>query len=310
MKRQTQIRCAVIAGILASMDLANAQAAGNSQQKVRVVPRNVQTVPRLRPTPGPEDRVSLDLEGNIVAEGARGPDGRPHTFRIERRVHVSPRVEASAQADGMSIDYTYRVTNGPAGKQWIQVFWVDTYGAVERTSAPDFWMSSHRNVDPQLTRVYFGRNAKDHDERGRLTTGTTASGFHLRSNWLPGVVIFRAIGFKAAGANSDETMETFPGAMSDWLREEIARQMSQENNSVAVYTIGPKINPAIPILHAVRAEFLEAIRLPEFSADTGTLAKLATSEDLAAIRQSIRTLAGTAKGLPAEFYAAMLSNLK
>lgn len=164
-----------------------------------------------------------------------------------------------------------------------------------------------------MQRVSFGRKSTDTDPRDRLTPGNSAEGFVVDAQWRPGLIRVTAIGHKPLpwepGYTGDEELDTFAGTISEGLLADINKALSTENNSVTVYTIGPKVAPSVPNSQAVRSELLQALRLPEFAGDRQTLMETASLNDLAGVRDRLRKLSEGASGLRAQFYSAMLSYL-
>lgn len=260
---------------------------------------------------GPNDKVWLDSEGDVVVEGATLPSGEPFTFRVMRQTHIDPVFTSTFHHDGLSFEYRYRIMNGLAAKQWIHVFWIDSVGPVQVSFVPTYWLANVNRDRPPIHRVYIGRTARGTDTSGQLSAGESAGDFVLQSAWGPGLVRAAAIGHKPTpgepGYDSKEAEMMADAKMSDWLRAEINRNLSTENNSVSVYTLGPKIAPGTPPTQIVRTELLEAVRVREFGSDRKALLELTAVDDLAAIRSRIQALAVGANGLRGEFYKLLLS---
>lgn len=300
--------------ICCEMSLAAQTQQTKDPQKLKVVPRIV-AITRAEPVRGQNDKVFIDKDGDIVAEGATLSNGQPFTFRITRRIHVQPEVHASIRESGGIYQYEYQISNGRGGKQWIQLFWLDVLGPKPIAQTPAYWHVY--NIEPRTTplhRIYIGRLAADNDGRARLMPGGAAGPFVLNSAWRPGLVELFAMGHKstpAQGAASDEAYETFSGKMSDWLREEISRSLRDENNSVKVFTIGPKISPEVAPADAVRAELLQGARVAAFpQEDRKAMLEAASMGTAVEMRTAIQRLASNTSGLTAQFCSAMLSYLR
>lgn len=298
--------------------LAGAAAAGlviagqqqpEGARKLKVVPRMVRTRPEA-PTRGASDTVYIDRDGNLVVEGTGVPEGRPFTFHITRHVQIEPRVASSFRESAQGYEYQYRIANGAGAKQWIQMFWMDVHGPVEHADAPPYWHVY--NVEPRgpQSRIYIGRMAADSDERERLVAGAEAGPFIVRSAWRPGLVTLRAMGH-IPGSPFEDGKDPFAANISDWLRGEINKALMPDNDSVAVYTFGPKIPPGLPAFQPVHGELLLAARLHVFSLRERkamlAAANLRTTEEM---RAALQSLAANAAGVPAEFYGLLLSYLK
>lgn len=283
------------------------------QPKIKIVPRIITTSkPELQR--GPNDRISIDSNGDLVAEGATLPNGQPFTFRIGRRVHIDPQITSTLHSNPESIEYIYSLTNRSDSQQWIQLFWMDTHGPVQETRIPQYWrVYNIRPISPQINRVYIGRFASDDDVRGRLMAGESTGPFSLRSAWRPGLVKIQAVGHQdppTPGPN-EEAYERFSGNMSEWLREAIRNELTNDKNSVTIYTIGPRVSPETPGLEAVQSQLQEGARLSVFTQqDRKQMLALASADSVIALRNGLLELNSKTSGLTAEFYSALLTYLR
>lgn len=285
--------------------------------RVQVIPQPPSNANTQKPIPtrGPNDRVWINSDGDLIAEGATLPDGKPVTVRIIRQTHIQPSLAVSVRADGSRFEYRYRLTNGPSAKQWIQIFWLDLHGPLQtQPVVPTGWHVYRIDSDkPSVQRIWIGCSANGCLVPGQLSAGKTAGDFILRSDWRPGLIRVTAIGHKPLPGESGylaDDVELFAAArMSDGLRDEINAHLSTENNSVSVYTIGPKYSPFASPINMVRDELVRASRMREFGADRKALLELTEANDPAIIRARIQELARKASGLPAEFYGNLLTYL-
>lgn len=295
-----------------SLGLWAQQAQQREAPGITVVPRVItNSKPELQRGPG--DRVYLDEQGDVVAEGATLPDGKPFTFRIKKRVHIKPQITSAVRPGSAGYEYDFSVANGPGAQQWIQLFWIDVNGSVDASMAPSYWrVYNIRPMPPLTNRVYIGRQAKDNDSTRRLTAGSSTGPFTLASNWGPGLVRAQFVGYREppSPTANQEAYESFSGNMSDWLREAINQELTQDRNSVTAYTIGPKVKPGTPGVQAVRSELQEGARNSAFSLSERkqmmALASLTTESEL---RHGLRALRASASGLSSQFCSALLTYL-
>ncbi|MBX5493978.1 MAG: hypothetical protein IRZ15_01460 [Bryobacteraceae bacterium] len=136
-----------------------AQHQKQSESPLRVVSRVLGTKqPEL--TRSQDDSVRLDEAGDLVVEGARRRGGETIPIAITRRVHVRPIVNCSVRNNPDGSTYEYKITNAPEAKQWIQIFWLDSFGPVSCARAPGYW--SAYNIErskPPFERVLRPRRA-------------------------------------------------------------------------------------------------------------------------------------------------------
>ncbi|MBN9663974.1 MAG: hypothetical protein J0H49_37590 [Acidobacteria bacterium] len=288
------------------------QAPQKDAARIKVVPRAITTSkPELQRGPG--DRVYLDEQGDVIAEGATLPDGRPFTFRIKKRVHIKPQITSALRPGSAGYEYNFSVANGSGAQQWIQLFWIDVNGSIDARMAPPYWrVYNIRPMPPQTNRVYIGRQAKDDDSTGRLTAGSSTGPFTLASSWSPGLVRAQFVGYREPPSSTDkqENYESFAGNMSDWLREAINSELTQDRNSVTAYTIGPKVKPGTPGVQAVRSELQESARNAIFSLpERKEMMALASMTNESELRDGLRALHASSSGLSSQFYSALLTYL-
>ncbi len=290
-----------------------AQQAQDNRPKIRVVPRVLGTSqPEL--TRSPNDRVQLNAEGDLVIEGARGRLGEQVSMTILRRVHVRPEVVCRVHREEDGFRYEYAVANAHGARQWIQIFWLDALAQVASARAPEYWRIY--NIDrskPPVERVFFGRDAKDNDERRRLSAGVAQDGFTLISTARPGLIRMYFAGHKpvpsGSGELSDEAQLDSPDVwMSEWLRHEANRYLSIDANAVLVTSLGPKVHRDVPTVQAIRNELLDALRNPVFALDREAIEGLLKHQDRTALRAGVQSLLANATGLRSELYSAILEH--
>ncbi len=273
------------------------QQSGSETQRLRVVPRVLGRKPAPPSALAPNERVSFNKDGDIVIEGARRRDSTTATLVIERNVHVAPHVTATVRPTGNGFTYEYQIGNGPDAKQWIQLFWIDAFGPVTSTRVPQYWFVY--NIDktkPPIERIFIGRSGTDTDQTLRLSPGTSQSGFVVESPARPGLVRISFHGHKPLsgepGFRPEEAAAFSPEVeMSDALRQEMNNLLSLDKSAVTIYAIGPKAAQSIPAVQAVRAELLEALRVPAFMPDRTDIDALLMQDDNLALTAGLQKLA-------------------
>lgn len=254
------------------------------------------------------ERVRVNEDGDLVAEGARDSSGHPVRIVITRRVHVRPAVVCKIRQVVDSFLYEYRVENGSEAVQQIQVFWIEAPVRVSSSRGPAHWRTHIDRGRTAQDRVYFFQL----DQSGRLKPGAAAEGFFVQSNARPGLVRIHFVGHKPLpgepGYSGDEAAVDSPDLqISAWLREEIQRQLSMEFNSMRVYAIGPKSPSSLPADRALREELREALGIPDFQPDRESIQALLDAADRPALRTGLQRLAEDASGLRRDLYEALLA---